>query len=307
MGGSRGGYFSGSHAPDDLVQRTRRAEDEARTGAFDTEVSAFLGSLLTTFNDRDTELTRNIIEQVRNDLEIRTSGSIDILFGGSVAKHTYVDGISDVDTLLLVDRTDLADRRPSELIALIANRLRVRYGSDAVDTGSLAVTVSVGQATVQFLPALRRGDGFAISSGRGDTWSSINPQTFAHALTKANTRLHGKLIPCIKLAKGIVSRLPEQRRMSGYHLESVAINVFRGYQGSTNTKAMLRYFFEHAGNHVIRHVRDSTGQSVHVDEYLGGERSVPRRIIADALTRIGRQMRNADGARSIDRWQSLFD
>ena len=307
MGGSRGGYFSGSHLPDELVRRTRLAEDVARTDAFDTEVSGFLGSLLTQFNDRDTDLTRRTIEKVRSELEIDTDGSIDVLFGGSVAKHTYVDGISDVDALLLVDRTDLADLRPSQLISIVADTLGSHYGSDAVHEGSLAVTVDVGGSTVQFLPALRRGDGFAISSGREDTWSQINPQRFARALTDANRHLDGKLIPCIKLVKGIVARLPEQRRMTGYHVEAVAIKVFRRYDGAHTTKAMLRHFFEHAGSHVIHHIRDSSGQSVHVDEYLGSEGSLPRRIVADALTRVGRQMRNADGARSMDRWKHLFD
>ena len=135
----------------------------------------------------------------------------------------------------------------------------------------------------------------------------MNPQEFANALTKANQRLNGKLVPCIKLIKAIVATLPEKRRITGYHTESMAINLFKGYDDLKTTKAMLRHFFEHASNHVTRPIKDSSGQSIHVDEYLDGENSLKRRIVADALGRIGRKIRNADGARSLDRWKDLFE
>ena len=307
MGGSKGGYFSGSHSPADLIRRTRVAEDQARTQAFDADVAGYLTSLLADFNARDTEGTQTVLQQVKADLELEASGTITTLFGGSVAKHTYVDGISDVDALLLIDDAALAERPPSELIGLVARKLRRRYGDTAVHAGTLAVTVRIGTTVLQLLPALRRGDGFAIASGRSDVWSSVNPQKFARALTKANQRANAKLVPCIKLIKAIVARLPEQRRMTGYHTESIAINVFRDYGGPFTPKAMLQHFFENVSQHVTRRIRDASGQSVYVDEYMGPDGSLQRRIVADALARVGRQMRNADGALSPDRWRQLFD
>ena len=70
---------------------------------------------------------------------------------------------------------------------------------------------------------------------------------------------------------------------------------------------MLRYFFQHAPTQVTKPIRDSSGQSVHVDEYLGAENSLERRIVADALGRIGRKIRNADGAISLERWKELLE
>jgi hypothetical protein len=118
--------------------------------------------------------------------------------------------------------------------------------------------------------------------------------------------MDGKLVPCIKLAKAIIATLPEQRQLTGYHTESLAIQVFKDYKGPKTSKAMLRHFFENAPGHVKEPIRDSSGQSVYVDEYLGEANSLGRRIAADALGRIARKIRNADGARSVERWRELF-
>ena len=159
----------------------------------------------------------------------------------------------------------------------------------------------------QLLPAIREGRGCKIASSDGKQWSRINPRNFARALTKANKATDGKLVPCIKLAKAIIATLPEKRRLSGYHTESLAIKIFKDYSGVKNTRAMLHHFFEQASTHVRQPIVDSTGQSVHVDEYLGPANSLPRRIVADSMNRIARQMKNADGARSVARWRELFE
>ena len=307
MGGSGGGYFSGGFTPDDLAKRTRQAEDQARKDTLETEVGGHLASLLADFNDRDVEGTRDVFNQIKADLENKIDGTIDTMFGGSISKHTYVDGISDVDALVLLNKSELADKSPDEVKSYLADCLRDRYGKDAVDIGSLAVTVSLQDTEIQLLPALRHGEGVKIAGDDGRNWSRVNPQRFASALTKANQRLSGKLVPCIKLIKAIVGRLPEKRQITGYHTESMAINIFKGYNGPQTTKSMLRYFFEHASFQVTRPIKDSSGQSVHVDDYLGAANGLQRRIVADALNRIGRRIRNADGASSIERWKELFE
>ncbi len=307
MGGSGGGYFSNRLTPDDLAKRTRQAEDQARDDTFETDVAGHLASLLADFNDRDVEGIRDVFDQIKSDLENEIAGTVDTLFGGSISKHTYVDGISDVDALVLLNNTELANKSPNKVKSFLADCLRDRYGEDVVREGELAVTVKFQDKTIQLLPALRHGESVKIASSDGKNWSKVNPQGFAHALTKANKRLDGKLVPCIKLIKAIVATLPERRQITGYHTEAMAINVFRGYDGSKTPKSMLRHFFEHASEYVTEPIKDSSGQSVYVDEYLGSANSLERRIVADALGRIGRKMRNADGARTLDRWEELFE
>ena len=172
--------------------------------------------------------------------------------------------------------------------------------------GNLAVTLTQGDKSIQLLPAIRSGSGFKISSSDGKQWSQISPRGFAKALTKANKAMSGKLVPTVKLAKAIIAKLPEQRQLSGYHVESLAISIFKGYEGPKTPKAMLSHFFEQATSHVKKPVADSTGQSVHVDEYMAGANSLQRKIASNALGRIARRMKNADGAGSIDRWKDIL-
>lgn len=306
MGGSGGGYFSDRITAAELARRTRQAESETHDDTFETDVSAHIASLLAHYNARDTEETQEVLDKFMSDLGKEIDGTIDKLFGGSISKHTYVEGISDVDALVLLNNSELADMNPVEVKSFLANLLRDRYSQDTVDIGALAVTITLHDREIQLLPALRHGEGIKIASGDGNSWSKVNPHRFANALTKANQRLDGKLVPCIKLIKAIVATLPEKRRITGYHTESIAINVFKEYDGPKSTTSMLRHFFEHAPEHIAQPISDRSGQSIHVDEYLGEANSLQRRIVADALSRISRKIRNADGARSLELWKELF-
>jgi hypothetical protein len=89
--------------------------------------------------------------------------------------------------------------------------------------------------------------------------------------------------------------------------ESLAIKIFRDYSGDRTPRNILRHFFDRAATYVKEAITDSSGQSVHVDGYLGEANSVQRRIIADSFERISRRMKNADGAKSIERWKEFFE
>ena len=129
---------------------------------------------------------------------------------------------------------------------------------------------------------------------------------FKEALSSRNAACGGKLVPTIKLAKAINGELPENQRLSGYHVESLAIAAFRNYTGEKTTSAMLPALFERARDLVLSPIKDSTGQSVHVDSYLGPANSVERLAASHLLGRLGRRMRNATAAASVPQWKALF-
>lgn len=54
------------------------------------------------------------------------------------------------------------------------------------------------------------------------------PENFQMALSERNEQCGGKLVPTIKLAKAVIGSLPEKQRLTGYHVESLAIAAFRG-------------------------------------------------------------------------------
>jgi hypothetical protein len=125
-------------------------------------------------------------------------------------------------------------------------------------------------------------------------------------LTAVNQQLSGKVVPTIKLAKSILANFPERYRLNGYHIESLAIEAFRKYDGPQTTKAMLLHFLGAAKERVRQPIKDSTGQSLHVDDYLGPADNPVRRVISDTIGRVNREMQNADGARSVDQWRDIL-
>jgi hypothetical protein len=307
-GGGGGGSFSG-RSPAELRDEVRKAEAKATGTAFEAELAKFLGTLLSQINDRDPEKVRKRLDDLKQALEESIAGTFDRLFGGSVAKHTYVDGLSDIDSIFTINGTSLEGKGPDAVLRQMERLIKRAVGDQATVThGRMAVTVEYADGMViQLLPAIRTEEGqLRVPSSRRDDWSRINPVKFQDALTKRNEECGKKLVPTIKLAKAIIGQLPEPQRLSGYHMESLAIAAFRGYDGQKTTNAMLPVFFERASALVMSPIKDRTGQSIHVDEYLGPAKSEARQVASHLLDRLARRMRNASMAGSESQWRSIF-
>lgn len=307
MGGSGGGYFSPGADPKDLQQKVRDAEAGTHDEQFEADVAAEINSILASANQRDAEAIQRHLDEITSALEKEIEGSVKTLFGGSVAKHTFVDGLSDVDALVVLNNTDLRNASPADVMKYFVDRLTDRFPNTKIVPGRLAVTVSFADIEVQLLPALKSGQGVKIPRSDGKDWSPvIKPDRFATKLTEINRKCGGKVIPTIKLAKSILADLPENQQMSGYHVESLAVEVFANYNGEQTTKAMLKHFFQSVPERIKEPIKDSTKQSLHVDDYLGAKGSVERRVVADTVGRIARGMQNADGAKSVDHWKKIL-
>jgi hypothetical protein len=243
-------------------------------------------------------------------LDKNIEGAIELVFGGSLSKHTYVSGLSDIDMLVRINDTSLANASPDEVKAYFAERLRERLPNTEVEVGKLAVTVRFSSTghEIQLLPALQTKTGVRIADPNGDGWSKvIRPVKFAEKFTNVNQSCNHKVIPVIKLFKGLNESLPENVRLSGYHIESLAIEAFEGYTGRKTYKDMLQHFCRQATKLVLSPNVDSTGQSVHVDEYLGEPNSLRRRQCSAALERLSNRLSRADAHMNVERWKEMFE
>lgn len=233
----------------------------------------------------------------------------DTFFGGSVAKHTFVDGLSDVDSMLLISG-QFAEANPSTMLNKIADTLNASLGVGVeVSHGRLAVTVKYPDGNeIQLVPCLgtEGGERLKVPAWDSSSWSSIDPRQFREGLTKRNDECGGKLIPTLKLAKAVNSTLPENARLSGYHIESIGVAAFRSYDGEKTTVRMLPHFFKRASDLVLAPMADRTGQSVHVDQHLGPAGGPQRQALSHALARIHQRMVNASAAGSSDRWMEIL-
>lgn len=304
MGGGGGGPFR-NRPPERLTRLVRSQESKE----FEAELSQFLGDLLGAANNRDTPLVHERIEAIRGELEDNVEEEFDVIFGGSVAKHTWVDGLSDIDSLLIVNGTKFQGQAPSAILDEMTRILKTKaLDAKNIWHGQMAVSVEYPDGMiVQLLPAVRLQEGLRIPSAKRDGWATIDPVGFREALSRTNADCGGKLVPTIKLAKAVIGTLPETQRLSGYHIESLAIAAFKNYAGPKTTSAMLPAFFERARELVLNPIKDSTGQSVHVDEDLGDALSESRQKASHILAQLGKRMRNATGASSTEQWKDIFN
>lgn len=292
-------------SPDELL---RRAVSEGQQASYQSELNLYLQDLLAELNSRDTDKVNTHLQTIKNALSQEISESIELLYGGSIRKHTYVDGLSDIDVLVIIDNSALANEPPRRVVEYFADLIRQRLPGTPVKTGALAVTLTFSDGyEIQVLPALTTKTGIRIAASDGAEWSNvIRPERFADKLTRVNQANNSGVVPVIKLYKVMNSQLPEDVRLKGYHIESLAIEAFEDYKGPRTRKDMLQHLAGYASEAVLEPVKDSTGQSIRVDDKLGDANSFERKKIAASIKRIVSRMKLADSEASIARWKELM-
>ena len=274
----------------------------------DDEINGRLRDKLRDYNSRDADTIRRHISTLRDALELGENDVVRTRFGGSTSRNTFVRGLSDSDVLAIINDSSLSGRRPSEVIQYMAELIRQRLPSTRIVTGDLAVTVHFSDGNeIQLLPAVRTSSGVRIADPGRNRWSNVlHPERFAGKLTEVNQANSGQVVPTVKLAKGMAARMirSDRDRPSGYHLESLAIEAFKNYRGPHDLKSMLKHFTRYASKAVLHPIRDSTGQSRHVDGDLGAPGSAARRSAAAAFERMHVRLESCKSERDLD---SLLD
>ncbi|NHA67472.1 CBASS oligonucleotide cyclase [Phycicoccus flavus] len=306
MGGSGGGRGESYIRPeDDLATVRAEIHQQLQEQEAQAEVNALLSELLAGVNSRDSELTRQRLKALQDALADFAIDVDRLLFGGSVAKHTYVDGLSDVDALVVVNDPSA---RPSDLVQRFEEALirRLSIGDiSSITRGNLAVTITYRDgAQVQLLPAVERDGHTSVPSWSGQEWRRIRPHKFAEKLTEVNASNGGAVVPTIKLAKALIQNaVPSDSRLGGYHVEAIAVSAFGSYTGRRDRDSMLKHLIGACAEAVLRPTGDITGQSVHIDDHLGDARSPARRKVSAAFARLKGQL---ESARSAAHYRELF-
>lgn len=306
MGGSGGrGWFSSSPTAAGVE---KVVSDATTSSEYEAEANAYLQNLLSSYNTRDVEAIQKHLGVLEAAITRDIDGETSILFGGSVRKHTYVDGLSDVDVLMVVNGSSLAACSPEDVLAYFAERIKTRLPNTEVNPGALAITVKYTDGTeLQVLPALRTQAGVRIASLDGSGWSNVvRPQEFAKRLTEVNQVCGRKVVPVIKLFKGLQSALPATSQVKGYHAESLAIEAFKNYTGRQTYKDMLQHFVRVSVHRVLSPIRDTTGQSLHVDDYLGPTSAPDRIRVSKSLDRLANRLMTADSRASLADLKNVF-
>ncbi len=275
MGGSSGGGYSG--------QRHRSIQQ----GLSDADINRCLRELLREYNEQEREAINRHLDVLRDSLELKDDDVIRFVLGGSQSKHTAVNGLSDVDALAIINDSSLSGQSPEAIIRQMAERIRQRLPQTSVSTGNLAVTIKYSDGIeIQILPAIRTKSGVRIADPGTNQWSNVvHPERFAQKLTQVNQANGGRVIPTVKLMKGLANQeiRSDRDQIAGYHMESLAIEAFRNYQGTKDLNSMVRRFADFSSRAVLQPIVDPAGQSRYVDGYLGPANSPQRQRAAKAF------------------------
>ena len=274
----------------------------------DDRFNEYCEDLLVTYNRRNTKALTRHLESLCRFLREEGNHVVQTMFGGSVQKGTYVTGLSDVDVLLIVNESSLLNQPPSKVKNYVRDAIKRRLPNNPVQAGKLAVTVRYSDKTeIQLLPAIRtKAGGVRIARHGTRMWSKVaHPEKFAEKLAQVNASKDGRVVPVIKLAKAMADCFITQddRKLSGYHMESLAIDAFKGYQGPLDPKNMLIHLLGHSMDAVKSPIKDSTGQSRYVDEYLGPADSGPRKR---ASTYVGQMRGKVNSCKTRAAFNALF-
>lgn len=285
-------------------------ENKVVESGFYTQLNGKMAELLGNYNNRDIEQISKHLETIKNKLESEIEESIDLLYGGSIAKSTYVEGLSDVDMLVQLNRSDLIKKKPEEVLIYFKEKLKERFPKSDIKVGDLAVTIKFkgSNIEIQLLPSIKTKTGFRIANQETKEWSNIiKPKKFANALTEINKNNNRRVIPIIKLFKPINEKAPKDIKMSGYHVEALAVDIFKDYTGPKTYSKMLVHFCEKAQNRVLKPIGEITGQSEFIDSKLGQANSKARKRLSAYLERITRKMKLATSNFSIENWVELLE
>ena len=224
--------------------------------------------------------------------------SVDIVYAGSVAKGTYVEGVSDVDNHVRINGTSLENKRPAEVKAYIRQQLSKLPNVKSVTETSRTVTVTYRDGTeMQYVPVIKTKNGYRVADGK--RWSNVVYENrFRRDFQRTNKKCGGRLTSLIRILKTDNASDPKSQRMSGHHIEVMANRIFKQAPASkTKTlMSMYGYYQQHASRHIRHRMRDVTGQSTYVDKRsLGGPDSESRRALSRRFASRARRMNSLGG------------
>jgi hypothetical protein len=245
--------------------------NQTRQQAAEAEVAAVFKDALAQINQIDTAAINRHKEEIFQALKSEFEEAYRLRGGGSYSQRTYVNGISDIDMLFVLDAFS-SSRIPNKenskaVLADMEKRLRQRFPTTKIKSGHMAVTLKFSDGLeIQVLPAFSYRSGYRVPDYQGTGWTVARPHIFTQLLQQRNAEMRGQLLPCIKLARQICEN--QGLEVKSYHLSNMAVKAFEQYTGPRSHEDMLRHFFNKAKELTASRMRDITGQGVYVDNYM---------------------------------------
>ena len=247
---------------------------------------------------RNHKLHMQYRNEAKDSINDGIDGSVDIVYAGSVAKGTYVEGISDVDNHVRINGTSLEKKSPAEVKAYIRQQLSKLPNVKSVTETRRTVTATYRDGTeMQYVPVIKTKNGYRVADG--NNWSNVVYENrFKRDFQRTNKKCGGRLTALVRFLKKENANNPKGQRMSGHHIEVMANRIFKSAPASKtdDVGTMAVYYHQHASRHIRHRMRDVTGQYTYVDKRsLGGPDSESRRALSRRFASRARRMNRSGG------------
>jgi len=250
---------------------TIKAEIRATKNKSDRNLKALkiIKLKLTEAKSREINSLQNKINFITRNIKAKIYEQAKFFLSGSIIKDTYVYGLSDVDILMALNKQNFLNISPRHIQQKLINQLRVIFPRLVVKKNRNAVDIYDGQIKIQLVPVLPNQTKFLFPASDGLGWIEIEPHIFNKLLQERNKKLRHKLTTAIRIAKLIVSKLPQNNQLTGHHLEVLGYLASGHFGKKKSILSLIKDIFLYAQKRVLTPVKDTSGQLNFIDEYLG--------------------------------------
>jgi hypothetical protein len=139
----------------------------------------------------------------------------------------------------------LADKpNPSTVLQSFASALRYRYRKTSAFTQRRSIRLELDHLHVDCVPAIAiEGSDFIwVGDRKNDAWIKSSPKRHEAALTNANQRSDGLVIPIVKLLKCWNRGLPSKAHVRSFVVETLAVTLFTHTRALSLVDGLLMFF-----------------------------------------------------------------
>jgi hypothetical protein len=300
----------------ELLQQRRTP---ARAFVISSNKAAFMSYVDDAFDKLKSELeitqTESELAQTRHNLiREHIEGSwklLDHFLTGSYDRHTKTKKLKDVDIFVVIDpagpQGQLANGSGTAAVEALRKVLATRWTD--LETDDNVVTINYGGDDVpsfEVAPVFpRKGGGYRMPNGSG--WMDTDPTKHASLVTAKNKKCDDKLVPFIKMVKGI-NREANESIQPSFLLEVMALDLVLEPFGRSRDE--IRFFLASVADRITDDWPDPAGLGPIVNGGMSqGKRTELSRTVRGwlAVAEEALLLENDGKERAaVDKWRKLF-
>jgi len=235
---------------------------------------------------------KNARANVAKEMEV-----LDDFLTGSYKRDTMVAPLkeADVDVFIVLNPKYFTQDGHAALLDQVKRALKKSY-TEATDISrnGQAVTIKFSDFALDVVPGFNRnGGGYLIPDAIAKRWIHTDSKKHVQIWAERNTKQNGRLIPLIKMIKGMRWNKKHSQLFRSFHLETLILQILNTVTISDYPSG-ARYVFNMARTQVGTVVSDPAGYGDNLGKYL-----LEKTKLQDVKDRLERAYRGAVEAEQL--------